>query len=76
VDLTSWGHLGGFKQLTLVLMVDLTMCPFPLNHVVDLTSWDHHGGFNLVILVLMLDLTMCPFKVFQSLKKIVLKMIG
>jgi hypothetical protein len=28
VDLTSWGHLGGFNQVTLVLMVDLTMCPF------------------------------------------------
>jgi hypothetical protein len=27
VDLTSWGHLGGFNQVTLVLMVDLTMCP-------------------------------------------------
>jgi hypothetical protein len=28
VDLTSWGHLGGFNQMTLVHMVDLTMCPF------------------------------------------------
>jgi hypothetical protein len=28
VDLTTWGHLGGFNQVTLVLMVDLTMCPF------------------------------------------------
>jgi hypothetical protein len=48
VDLTSWGHLGGFNQVTLVLMVDLTMFPFPLNHVVDLTSWSHLGGFNQV----------------------------
>jgi hypothetical protein len=72
VDLTSWGHLGGFNQVILVLMVDLTMCPFPLNHVVDLTSWDHHGGFNLVILVLMVDLTMCPSKTFKE-QKFVLK---
>jgi hypothetical protein len=28
VDLTPWGHLGGFNQVTLVLMVDLTMCPY------------------------------------------------
>jgi hypothetical protein len=28
VDLTSWGHIGGFNQVILVLMVDLTMCPF------------------------------------------------
>jgi hypothetical protein len=28
VDLTSWGHLGGFNQGTLVLMVDLTVRPF------------------------------------------------
>jgi hypothetical protein len=65
VDLTSWGHHGGFNQVTLVLMADLTMCPFFLNHVVDLTSWGHPGGFNQVTLVLMVDLTMCPFKVFQ-----------
>jgi hypothetical protein len=47
VDLTSWGHLGGFNQVTLVLMVDLTMCSF-FNHVVDLTSWGHLGGYNQV----------------------------
>jgi hypothetical protein len=57
-DLTSWGHPGGFKQVALVLMADLTMCPF--YHVADLTSWDHPGGFNQVALVLMEDLTMCP----------------
>jgi hypothetical protein len=28
VDLTLWGHPGGFNQVALVLMVDLTMCPF------------------------------------------------
>jgi hypothetical protein len=28
VDLISWGNLGGFNQVTLVLMVDLTMCSF------------------------------------------------
>jgi hypothetical protein len=27
VDLTSWGHHGGINLVTMVLMVDLTMCP-------------------------------------------------
>jgi hypothetical protein len=60
VDLTSWGYLCGFNQVTLVIMVDLTMS-LSFNHVVDLTSWGHRGGFNQVTLVLMVDLTMCPF---------------
>jgi hypothetical protein len=38
VDLTSWSHLGGFNQVTLVLMVDLTMCPFKVLQI--LKSFD------------------------------------
>jgi hypothetical protein len=28
VDLTSWDHHGGFNLVILVLILDLTICPF------------------------------------------------